>query len=621
MQVGFTLFATADSIRVALHGPDSGTRRSLVGLARDGDAILALVGRLHYRRDAIERLRARMSVENLDHDAALALATYRQFGTAGLEKLEGDFALVLWDGRKVVAQRDPMGGYPLFWTESAAGFAVGTSMAPLLDNLGRHELRTSFVADYLTMFTQRNEMEGTATAYEGIERVAPGSFLTWRRETRQADLRPYWDWAQQITDPGTDSFEEAAEMYAAQLRTAIRERMHGSTMAHLSGGMDSTAVALLAGEHSARGQAGAVRSVSLVYEKLPKLAAERPFIEGVLEPLQGVTIHRLLGDDLLDYDAVHDTPATDEPYPGFWRMQMDRALFEEADRAGVDTILTGVGADEILETQPYFLADLLRGGRWLKAWREAGRWSSARNDNKWRMLKSFGFSVLGWDEMLLGRRSPRSLAQQTEASVPAWIRPEFAARHRLFDRASAARREAYRRHPKAQFGIMIHSLRSEAGDPVRWALAAPRHVDIAHPFLDCRLLRLGMSLQSRLAPQPGRMKPLLAEAMRDVLPPAIAKRRAKGHFDEVYYLGLGRNLPALERMIDRCPEAVPFLDKKALRSALHEATMAGADARKLFRFDLTLSLVSWLVHERNWTSRPVAVRETDVLESATANGR
>ena len=35
-------------------------------------------------------------------------------------------------------------------------------------------------------------------------------------------------------------------------------------------------------------------------------------------------------------------------------------------------MLAGLGQEEIHDIQPYFLADLLRRGRFFKAWREAG---------------------------------------------------------------------------------------------------------------------------------------------------------------------------------------------------------------------------------------------------------
>jgi asparagine synthase (glutamine-hydrolysing) len=87
----------------------------------------------------------------------------------------------------------------------------------------------------------------------------------------------------------------------------------------------------------------------------------------------------------------------------------------------------------------------------------------------------------------------------------------------------------------------------------RWSVAAPQGVFVANPFLDARVLRFGLGVHDRLTPEPGRMKPILAEAMRDTLPDNIRTRRRKGQFNEVYYLGLARNQHKLEAMIWQTP--------------------------------------------------------------------
>jgi len=67
------------------------------------------------------------------NDAALALTGYRHLGRASLERLEGDFALVIWDAEttELIGLRDPLGGYPLFWTQHESTFALSTSLRPL----------------------------------------------------------------------------------------------------------------------------------------------------------------------------------------------------------------------------------------------------------------------------------------------------------------------------------------------------------------------------------------------------------------------------------------------------------------------------------------------------------
>jgi asparagine synthase (glutamine-hydrolysing) len=110
------------------------------------------------------------------------------------------------------------------------------------------------------------------------------------------------------------------------------------------------------------------------------------------------------------------------------------------------------------------------------------------------------------------------------------------------------------------------------------------------------------------------MKPVLAEAMRDVLPDAIRNRRRKGHFNEVYYLGLAQNLPMLETMVREAPTGdLEMIDKARLLQCLQEASMASANARQLQRLNFTLSFLKWLTMEHEWgraSSLPAEVRRT-----------
>jgi asparagine synthase (glutamine-hydrolysing) len=98
---------------------------------------------------------------------------------------------------------------------------------------------------------------------------------------------------------------------------------------------------------------------------------------------------------------------------------------------------------------------------------------------------------------------------------------------------------------------------------------------------------------------------VLGEAMADILPDSIRNRRRKGHFNEVYYLGLARNLKRLEAMIRQAPiDDLGMLDKHVLIRCLQEAALGGAGVRPLHRFNLTLSLLKWLCMQDEWWRLP-----------------
>lgn len=617
MDVGFTVISRPAGTEVRLFGQPQHTTR-LVSYARTEAAWGVCMGDFYYQEACLTELARHEPPAVLQtcttSKAALLLALYRTEGIHALTRLDGHYAAVIGDTATgcVLGARDVMGGYPLFWAVQADTVAFSTSVRPLLALLPSRTLNLEYLAEFLMAPGPRNEGAGEACAYAGIHRVVPRTTVRLYVATRRVERHHSWDWLEHRIDPGTTQLQDIAEHYRELLTAAVRERMRGRTAAHLSGGMDSTSVALLARELIRSGVREApLHTLSLVYPQLPVLAQERPYLDSVLSQDDAWVAHLVPTEALLNFGAFGDAPLHEEPYAGLWRLETDRALVQVAAQAGAATMLSGAGADDLLEGQPFYLADLLRRGRLLKVWRDATTWARARNGNVWDILSPFGFAPLtaAWRQSGLGhlwRRSPRPLHEHHEGTIPPWVVPDFARRYDLRGRAHANARQIYGlcRHPG--LSVALRAITNMAGDVVRWSVATPLGVTIAHPFLDRRLVCFGLGLQERLPPQPGQMKPVLAEAMRGMLPDRIRHRRTKGHFSEVYHLGLARHLPSLSAMVRQAPvEALGIFDTACMLRCLHEATVTSANAQQLQRLDFTLALLQWLCMEEAWQRTPL----------------
>jgi len=605
MNVGFTVLGRSNEVEIQVcdHGhPD---RPALVTHATLPGLQAVLLGRLYYRDD----LRAGPGASAIspeqgadaDNDAALALSVYRHKGIAGLERLEGDFALVVWDAhyRRLIGLRDPMGGYPLFWTFQQGTMALSNRMGPLLDLLPSRTLDREYLAEYLMSpgFSTEEPADGRCV-YEGIQRVLGGSLAVCQVPTGKVEQRRYWDWLERRVDPGTDRIEELGEQCLGRLRAAVRERLRGRTASHLSGGMDSTGIALIARDCLQGRQP--LHTLSLVYERLLGLARETPYLDSVLGQPR-LAPHRIPGDDFLDFDHFSTTPVHDEPCSWLWRLGFPGALTAEAARVGAATILSGIGADEMLDMHPYHLADLLRRGRLRAAWSEASRWARASNCSAWKFLGPFGFANLlpAWMRAGPGhwwRGGYAGWRQQNEWTIAPWLLPDFARRLGLRGRALANIRRTYYSCRPVGLSLSLAGVRELCGDFSRWYLAAPQGMVLTHPFLDPRVVCLGLGIQSRVPPQPGPQKPILAAALRGILPDRILDRPRKGHFNEVYYVGLSRNLPSLEALVQQAPiDDLGLFDRTALLDCLQQAALGNAaNVQSLTRLNSTLSLLKWL---------------------------
>lgn len=635
MQVSFTIVAKPSGIEITRSEPSSPSPYRLVKCAQYGNHRAVFMGWLYYQHDLASRFPTQITHilnkalntnssnnitsnntfsnsldELLSNPAALVLATYLQHGTIALEYLEGDFSLVIWDANtnELIGMRDPMGGYPLFWTQLGETIAFTTSLKLLLNQLPHQALQLEYCADFLTTMGYRNELETEQCSYQGIQRVLPGTIVHAAIPSGRIMRQPYWNWIQRQEYPNTHNLTEMAEQYADVLRSAVCERLQGRTLAHLSGGMDSTSVALLARDEMRRRHGHGeipLHTISLMYHQLPLLARENPYIECVLQHETDLVSHRILADDILDFDSFVDPPLHDEPFLGLGRLAMDRAMVQLAHHIAADTIVTGIGADEIHDLRPYYLNDWLRQGRVVAAWQNAIQWAKAQNCNVWAILQPYGLvpfipdGLLVLDRLGWLKQTSMSLNTQHDWTVPAWIQAPFARQHDLQHRAIRHARHTYRCCGETHLSVILIAIASRTGDVLRWTVATPLGIAIAHPFLDCRVISLGLGIQQTIqhttTPDPDRVKPVLAEAMRGILPDKILNRTWKGHFNEVYYLGLAKNAQYLEEMIEKSSvEELGIFHKAQLIQAIEEASLGIANVRQLLHLNNALCLIRWL---------------------------
>lgn len=607
MSWGFSVLVGTSSVTVAVQREERRVH-PLTCTAIRADSCAVLMGRLYYREDLRSSLNSvGATVGGLDeNDATLALETVRKWGGAGLVRLEGDFSVVVWLGRERVlyCARDPMGAFPLYYGLQKGAIRIATSIEEFASPRTA-SLDTDFIADYLSQGTLAMMDSATPhTAYAGVNRVMPGGLITVRTSDLSVENHKLWDWRDHVRDPGTDRTEALAEAFAPLLREAVQERIGRRTAAHLSGGMDSTAVALIAASKiSERAGASPLHAISLVYQRIRTLACETKYIDSALEGRHDIVSHRLDGDELLAFDRTRNGWPTDEPTAAELANAQNQAIAEVASAAGVDTILTGIGADDVFELSPVYIADMIRNRDLSPAWREAVAWARVLALNPTSVLAQYGLSPLA--SAYLRARSPKLLPRLlgAECDLAPWIRPRFARDHSMQDRLRAQRHRIYGDGASIALSTAIASVRGWAGSGRGHGLAE-RGVVLTHPFLDPRVISLGLGLRLRCRPDPREHKPILAAALSDVLPEKIRKRRNKVNFNEVYYRGLARNCQVLETLVGTTEKiGLEIFEPDILINHLRRAALGtpGTSSDNI-QLELAISLVIWLTTRSSRTS-------------------
>ena len=172
-------------------------------------------------------------------ESEVIINLYLKHGLAFIGKLNGMFAIALHDQRdnSLHLIRDRMGKKPLWVSQTQDGsLFFASEVRALLPVRPDRTLRTEMVAEVL----QYGYINSPYSAFNEINQVPPGSYLTWR--DGKYKIAKYWelDFDTKVDISYDEALEVTKELIeAAVSRRLISERPLGS---FLSGGYDSTVV-------------------------------------------------------------------------------------------------------------------------------------------------------------------------------------------------------------------------------------------------------------------------------------------------------------------------------------------------------------------------------------------
>lgn len=588
MQLGFTIAISPDGLKAEVFRESAQEPGPLLSVAETAELVAVVLGTVSGGREE-------------ESSAEVVLCAYRQAGVTALMRLRGDFALTLWDARerRLLALRDPCGGYPLFWAERQAGFVLATALSPLAAMTGKGAFDRVYLGAFLCASeVEISELDIARTAYEGLARVPPGVCLAFMALPQRVDRLAVWSWEEEVARTEVGTWPEAVNSFHERLDRSVRSRLRGRVAAHLSGGMDSTSLCALASRALGAHTSGeALHTLSLVFARSPALAAETRMIERALAGLQAIP-HRLPGDAYRPFAHLDLVPRHDEPHPTSLWIASEGAMVEVAAMAGCRTILSGSGGDFALDVLPFHLADRLARLQWGRLITECAAWAEGATTSFRAIFWSYALRPLlrGLPgQMSSGAVYRGAWARYDGRRLPPWLRPDFVRRHdpvgALVDRDTRHRTRVSRRTR-----VALALVRAHRGDWSRWYLAAPKGIAIVYPFLDPETVVLALAASERLPADPFRLKPLLADAMGGLLPEAIRTRRRKIDYNEAVFTGLGENLGSLERLVSAPALAdLGIVEPTVVLACLRRTALGVAPlAAATNRLNKVLALALWL---------------------------
>lgn len=174
-------------------------------------------------------------------DTEVILALYREYGEGFSTRMNGMFAIGLWDAseKKLLLLRDRFGKKPLFYRAESNRILFASELNTLrLAPDVPTELDLIALDEYLTY----QYVPHPRSIYRGIHKLTPGTLAVWTPDTG-CSFRPYWEPDFDIEEDRP--YEEWIELLRDRLEEAVRVRLRSDVPvgAFLSGGIDSTIVA------------------------------------------------------------------------------------------------------------------------------------------------------------------------------------------------------------------------------------------------------------------------------------------------------------------------------------------------------------------------------------------
>jgi asparagine synthase (glutamine-hydrolysing) len=508
-------------------------------------------------------------------DAAILLAAWERWQEAVFDHLFGDYAFALWDGRdrRLIVARDPRGAKPLHY-HLGSGFLAFASMPKGLHALddvpyGPDEIR---IAEDLALVPDY----GPSSFFKDVNRVEMGHVVI--VTASGVTSRSHWEPRRDILKLA--SADDYAEALRHHLDRAVETRLRGAgnqVAAHLSGGMDSSAVAGTAARLMAPsgGKVVAFTSVpregyvgpeDILWDEGPLAAAT-----AALYPNMEHVLVRPNGRGTMD-QLDRNFFLFEQPNLNTCNMLWADAINDEARDRSLAVLLTGdCGNLTISYNGRELLPQLAAHGHWLRLLREG------------RALVNAGW--YGWGGVLAGAIGPwmpaaiwnacRSLARKEYNGVERYsaMKREHWTALDIDRRLRANGVDPSGRPKKDGMESRLGYLRGIDRGFFSKGTLGGWGIDLRDPTADRRLVEFCLSVPMDLYLADGQPRALAVRALADRLPHRVLAERRRGWQAVDWHEGLTASRARLCEEIDRLgnvPSAADMLDLGRLRNLMDQ---------------------------------------------------
>jgi len=303
----------------------------------DGTLWIVFNGEIYNYPELRSELIARGHLLQTNSDTEVIVHLYEEMGEDCLTRLNGMFALALWDcrRRRLFLARDRLGIKPLFYSiEPGKRIVFGSEIKALLQAGVSREPDYQALYDYLSLMY----VPTPATSYAAVRKLPPASWLSC--SANGVEIHQYWD----IPLPPKGEEQPASKGYLEELQDLIQKAVRRHMIADvpvgalLSGGLDSTTVTAI------------MTRKLLIPVKTFTIGFDHTSYD---ESTEARLVARTLGTDHLE-EIVHPNMVGsipdllgffDEPFADY--SAIPTFLVSQMAARQVKVVLTGDGGDEV----------------------------------------------------------------------------------------------------------------------------------------------------------------------------------------------------------------------------------------------------------------------------------
>jgi asparagine synthase (glutamine-hydrolysing) len=458
-------------------------------------------------------------------DTEVLLAAYATWGSRCLDRLNGMWAFAIYDKRRklIFAARDRFGIKPFYYVLTERYFAFGSEICQLLPLLPAVSANSSVVRDYLLTGVRTQTYE---TFFERVSALLPGYWLEYDINTDHCSTSRYYNLLHRVaTGPASGSEGDAISKVRMLIEDSVRIRLRSDVRVGtcLSGGVDSSTIALIAAKMHRNCSANAFTAITAVSEdegndesKYAARVVEAGDLAWIRVRPDYDAFRRLLPQVIRHQEEPFSTPS----------ICMQAFVMKAARENGVAVLLDGQGADEaFLGYDKYYAtyaSTLLQHGGPLGA--AAGMKAILRNNDNMSTRRLAAYLVFALLPGLRRQHYRSRSSYVTQRRMPDWIGQLAASCH------DSQKLQAL----EIESTTLPSLLRFEDKNSMAFSIEARL------PFLDYRLVEHALSISPELKIYDGWTKWPLRQAMKDILPADIAWRRRKIGFEAPTELWLSR---------------------------------------------------------------------------------